>query len=280
MARKQIWIGRILSGLPVLFLVFDGVIKLFKPAPVITANLQLGYPESTIVGIGIVELICTLFYAIPQTAPLGAVLLTGYLGGAIATHVRVGNPLFTHMLFPIYVAALLWGGLLLRDDRVKVLLHRKRKVAAHSVRSTSKRNYVLWGVQIVLAAVFLFAGGMKLVLSIETLSSMGSPNAIALPGAFLRFIGVAEVLGAMGLILPGAFRIRRELTSLAASGLVLIMGGATVLTLATGEVGAATVPFVVGLLATWVARNRRPDSLAMPSKFVHAAPVLNSVIER
>jgi hypothetical protein len=114
--------GRVLSALAILFLLFDAVMKLVKPAPVVEATVQLGYPESSIVGIGIALLVCTLLYTVPRTAVLGAVLLTGYLGGAVATNVRIGNPLFTHVLFPVYVAALVWGGLYLREGRLRALL--------------------------------------------------------------------------------------------------------------------------------------------------------------
>jgi len=109
----------------------------------------------------------------------------------------------------------------------------------------------LWIVQGLLAALFLFAGGMKLVLPIEAMTKQ-----MALPGLFLRFIGVAEVLGALGLILPGLLRIRPGLTPLAAAGLVLIMIGATGLTLAAGDVGQALIPLGVGLLAAFVAYGR------------------------
>ncbi len=117
-------------------------------------------------------------------------------------------------------------------------------------------NVVLWIVQVMLALLFLFAGGTKLVLSIEVLKSMGSPNQILLPGLLLRFIGVCEVLGALGLILPGLLRIRPGLTPLAAAGLVIIMIGATVLTLAGSDVARALIPLVVGLLAAFVAYGR------------------------
>jgi DoxX-like protein len=112
-------------------------------------------------------------------------------------------------------------------------------------------NVTLWIVQGVLAAVFLFAGGMKLVLPLEALK-----GPVEVPGPFLRFIGVAEVLGAVGLVLPSLLRIRPGLTPLAAAGLVIIMIGATVLTLATGEIAAALISLVVGLLAAFVAYGR------------------------
>lgn len=114
--------GVILSGIAVLFLLFDSLGKLLKVAPVIEGTAQLGYPESVIRPIGIILLLCVVIYLIPRTAIFGAVLLTGFLGGAIATQVRVGNPLLTHVLFPIYLAVLLWGGLFLRDGRVRETL--------------------------------------------------------------------------------------------------------------------------------------------------------------
>ena len=114
--------GVILSGIAVLFLLFDSLGKLLKVAPVIAGTAQLGYPESVIRPIGIILLLCVVIYLIPRTAILGAVLLTGFLGGAIATQVRVGNPLLTHVLFPIYLAVLVWGGLFLRDGRVREVL--------------------------------------------------------------------------------------------------------------------------------------------------------------
>lgn len=122
----QLWAGRILTGLSVLFLTFDAVGKLAKVQPVIDGTVELGYPEGVIVPLGIVLLASTILYAIPATAVLGAIVLTGYLGGAIATHVRVGNPLFSHTLFPIYVALFVWGGLWLRDERVRVLIPARR----------------------------------------------------------------------------------------------------------------------------------------------------------
>ena len=114
--------GRIMSGIPALFLLLDGVMKLVKPEPVVKGTIELGYPQTVIVPLGVVLLVSTVLYIIPRTAILGAILLTGYLGGAIATHVRVGNPLFSHTLFPVYLGALLWGGLYLRDARLRALI--------------------------------------------------------------------------------------------------------------------------------------------------------------
>src|SRR5438128_3329414 len=121
-SRKRLWVGRILSALPSLFLLVDGAAKLVKPAPVVEGTVKLGYTESVIIPLGIVLLTCTILYVIPRTSVLGAILLTGYLGGAVATHVRVGDPLFTHILFPVYLGVLIWGGLYLRDDRLRALI--------------------------------------------------------------------------------------------------------------------------------------------------------------
>lgn len=121
-SKKKPWAGYILSGLAVLFLLFDSIGKLVKPAVVVEGTLELGYPEGTITGIGVTLLVCTLLYIWPRTAVLGAILLTGFLGGAVATHVRVGNPVFSHILFPVYLGLFLWGGLFLRDRTVRELI--------------------------------------------------------------------------------------------------------------------------------------------------------------
>jgi hypothetical protein len=113
--------GRILSGLAVAFLLFDSAMKLAMVRPVMEASARLGLPEATTRPIGLTLLACVVLYLVPRTAVLGVVLLTGYLGGAVATHVRVEDPLFSHALFPVYVGVLLWGGLYLRDPRVRSL---------------------------------------------------------------------------------------------------------------------------------------------------------------
>ena len=120
-SNARLWRGRIASGIPALFLLVDGAMKLAKPTVVVDTTVQLGYPESVIVSLGIVLLAPTILYLIPRTAVLGAILWTGYLGGAVATHVRVGGGAF-EVLFPVIVGALLWAGLLLRSPRVAELL--------------------------------------------------------------------------------------------------------------------------------------------------------------
>jgi hypothetical protein len=121
-ANAAIWTGRVISGFATLFLVFDGVIHVMKPQPVVDAFAELGYPLSVSVILGNIELVCLALYLMRPTAVLGAILLTGYLGGAIAAQVRIGTPLFSHVLFPIYVALLFWGGLYLRDPRVRAII--------------------------------------------------------------------------------------------------------------------------------------------------------------
>jgi hypothetical protein len=123
--KKRLWIGYILTVLPTLFLLVDGGMKLFKPPVVVETTLRLGYPQSVIVGIGVTLLACTVLYILPRTSVLGAVLLTGYLGGAVATQVRVSANAF-NVLFPVFLACLLWAGLWLRDGRLKELLPSRR----------------------------------------------------------------------------------------------------------------------------------------------------------
>jgi hypothetical protein len=121
-SRAQIWTARVLKGIAVSFLLLDAGMKVLKSAAAVEGTASLGYPPDSVFGIGVVQLVCVVLYLVPRTSFLGAVLLTGYLGGAIATHVRVGNPLFTHILFPTYVAALIWGALYLRDARLRALV--------------------------------------------------------------------------------------------------------------------------------------------------------------
>jgi len=122
-SKSRLWTGRIMSGFVVLFLLFDATIKFLKLPPVIETTVnQLGYAEHHILVHGLLALIPTILYAIPRTSVLGAVLLTAYLGGAIASNLRVDNPLFSHLLFPVYIAILMWGGIWLRDERLRALI--------------------------------------------------------------------------------------------------------------------------------------------------------------
>ena len=121
-SKTQVVVGRVLSGLAIAFLTFDSVGKLLRVQPVIDGTIQLGYPTSIIIPLGIILLSCVLIYAVPRTSVIGAMLLTGYLGGAVATHARLEHPLLSHTLFPIYVAVIIWAGLVLRDARLRILL--------------------------------------------------------------------------------------------------------------------------------------------------------------
>lgn len=120
-SKPQLWAGYVLTALPTLFLLFDGVMKLFKPAFVVEATVKLGYSESIVIPLGVVLTLCAILYALPRTTTLGAILLTGYLGGAVNTHVRAGDGWFP-ILFPVAVGVFIWGGLYLRDERVRELI--------------------------------------------------------------------------------------------------------------------------------------------------------------
>lgn len=118
--------GYVLTVLAALFLTFDTVLKVLVLAPAVQATVELGYPAGAVFWIGVIELVCLGLYLVPRTSVLGALLLTGYLGGAIATHVRVGSLLLSHTLFPVYVALVLWGGLYLRETRLRGLVPFRR----------------------------------------------------------------------------------------------------------------------------------------------------------
>jgi hypothetical protein len=121
-SKPALWTGRVISGLMVAFLVFDAVIKLMKLKPVLEASARLGLPLDVTVDVAVVLLVCVVLYVIPRTAVVGAVLLTGYLGGAVAIHARTGSSLFGETLFPVYFGVLVWLGLYLRDLRVRGML--------------------------------------------------------------------------------------------------------------------------------------------------------------
>ena len=123
-SSSSLWAGRILSGVVIVFLLFDGAIKLIPLQVVTDTMIELGYSGSEDLArlLGVLTLLCTILYAIPRTSILGAILLTGYLGGAMATHLRIGNPLFTHLLFGLYLGVMAWGGLYLRDARLRSLI--------------------------------------------------------------------------------------------------------------------------------------------------------------
>jgi DoxX-like family len=125
---RSYWLGWVMSGLVIAFLLLDAGMKLMALPVVLEASQSLGWQGGADMarGLGALLLICTVLYAAPQTAMLGAILLTGYLGGAVATHVRIASPLFTHILFGVYLGVLLWSGLYLRDARIRALLPLRR----------------------------------------------------------------------------------------------------------------------------------------------------------
>jgi len=120
--RSTVWTGRTLTAVAVLFLIFDATVKLLQLTPAVDATAQLGFKASVLVPLGIIEALCLAAYLVPQTSVAGAILWTGYLGGAVAAQLRVGNPLFSNVLFPVYVAALLWGGLWLRRAQLRAVV--------------------------------------------------------------------------------------------------------------------------------------------------------------
>jgi DoxX-like family len=121
-SNAVLWTGRIMSGLVIAFMLLDGAMKLVPLDVVVTTSEQMGIPGNLARTLGVLGLLCTLLYAVPRTSVLGAILLTGYLGGAIASHLRLGDPIFTHTLFGLYLGLLAWGGLYLRDPRLRALI--------------------------------------------------------------------------------------------------------------------------------------------------------------
>ncbi|HKQ91396.1 MAG TPA: DoxX family protein [Blastocatellia bacterium] len=192
--KKTPWAGIVVSALPALFLLLDGVMKLAKPAVVVETTVQLGYPESVILGLGIVLTACTIIYVIPRTAVLGAILLTGYLGGAVATHVRAGSGPFP-VLFPVIIGALLWGGLFLRDQRLS-------KHLQTGIHSDSVSKKALWAGIIIGALptlMLLFSGVLKLAKPagvVTEFSRLGYPENVILG------IGILEIACTVVYIIP------------------------------------------------------------------------------
>ena len=121
-SKKMLWTGRIVSWVITALLLLDAVMKLLQVPQVMEGTLKVGYPAGAVRPIGIILLVCLICYVIPRTSVLGAILLTGYLGGAVATNVRISAPLFSYVLTPVYVGALVWGGLFLQDERVRALI--------------------------------------------------------------------------------------------------------------------------------------------------------------
>ncbi len=125
-SKNTMWTGRVVSGFAVLFMLFDSITKILKVDAVMKATAQLGYPTELISVIGVILLVCVVIYVVPRTSILGAILLTGYLGGAVATNLRMGTPIFSNALFPVYFGFAVWAGLYLRDVRLRSMLASKK----------------------------------------------------------------------------------------------------------------------------------------------------------
>ncbi len=231
-SKKMIWAGRIMSGLVVLFLLFDGVVKLLRLPIAMEPTVRLGYPESLVLAIGIVELVCTVAYAIPRTSIFGAILLTGYLGGATATHVRVGDPFF----FPIVIGVLVWAGLYLRDERLREL--NIGLLPRGQAAPVSKK--MLWTGRVLSALpalLLLFSGTMKLAGPPEVaqeFTRLGYPDGVGFG------VGMLEILCTVIYFIP-------RTSILGAMLLAGYLGGATATHLRVGDpFNAFFMPAVIG----------------------------------
>lgn len=193
-SKKTSWAGIIISALPALFLLLDGVAKLAKPAAVVEATTQLGYNESVILPIGIVLLTCTLVYLIPRSAVLGAILLTGYLGGAVATHVRAGAGAFP-ILFPVIIGALLWGGLFLRDERMRE--HLQSSAKSSSVSKKARLAGII--ISALPALMLLFSGAMKVTKPVPVLTEF---SRLGYPESVILGIGILEIACTVIYLIP------------------------------------------------------------------------------
>jgi hypothetical protein len=246
-SRAALWAGRAISALVVAFMLFDAGLHLFKPAPVVAAFAQLGFPLGLSVALGIIELACVVLYVVPRTAVLGAILLTGYLGGAIAIQMRVGNPLFGETLFPLYVGILVWGGLFLRDQRLG------KAIPLPTLRGTNPvSKKALWAgrvVSVLPALMLLFAGFLKLLM----------PPAVA--QGFAQY-GLAENLIAVVGILELSCAVVYLIPQTAVLGAILmtgLLGGATATNVRVGN-PSFVVTIVLGVLV-WLGLYLRDHGL-------------------
>jgi len=219
-SNTQRWASWLLSGLPALFLLADAIGKLVKPTPVVEATVRLGYPDSLIQPLGVVLLLGTLVYLIPRTVMLGAIVLTGYLGGAVNTHVRMGEGWFP-ILFPVIIGAMLWGGLYLREARLSALLPVRTAAPAPS----KKMLWVGWIMSILPALLLFFSAAMKLSRNPQAVEGF---TRYGYPAQAILGIGLVEVLCTVLYLVPAT----------AVLGAVLLtgyMGGAIVTHLRVGE---------------------------------------------
>lgn len=232
--KQKPWAGIIVSALVTLFLLADGVMKLIQPVPVVEATVKLGYPASVILPLGVVLTLCTILYAIPRTAVLGGVLLVGYLGGAVATHVRAGGPLFS-VLFPVIVGVLVWGGLYLREERLRALV----PLTPPPPKSESKK--MLWAgrvLTILPALMLLFSAVAKL---------MKTPVAqefdrLGYPAGTILGIGILELVCTILYLVP-------RTSVFGALLLTGYLGGATATHV---RIGDPFVPPILGGMLIWL----------------------------
>jgi hypothetical protein len=249
-SKGRLYTGYTLTVLAILFMLMDAAMKFTHAAPVIEANRQLEIPLGLTPAIGVIALVCLALYAIPSTSVLGAILFTGYLGGAIAVHARVGNPIFTHTLFPIYVAFFIWGGLWFRDRTLRELFP-----LVHDTSTSASSKWALYTgytITVIAALLVLLSAVMKFVYT---------PPAGAPPPAFpMEHI---HTLAYIEFVLVALYLIPRT----AFFGAVFLggyLGGATMISLRSGEsVGGSIVPAIIAV-TLWVGywlRNARVRSL-------------------
>lgn len=247
-SKTRLWAGRIISALPVLMLLNSSYMKLTKHSFAVDGLAKFGYPESLLLGLGVLELACTVIYIIPHTSILGAILLTGYLGGAVTTHLRIGDP-FSNVLIPVLLGALIWGGLYLRDERLPQHL----RLAAQTA-SVSKKT--LWA-GIIISALpvlnLLFAGYLKLAKPagsgvVEEFARLGYPESVILA------IGILEIACTVVYLIP-------RTSVLGAILLTGYLGGAVATHVRVGDPSSKIIaPILVGALV-WVGLYLRDKRL-------------------
>lgn len=230
-SKSRIYTGYTLTTLSILFMLMDASIK-FTSSPQVAATMtQLGFPMRLTQAIGVLALTCTVLYALPATAVLGALLLTGYMGGAIALHLRVDNPLFTHILFPIYVALFIWGGIWLRDRRLREIF----PVTRHSSGAASSKGLLVTGY--ILTAVSALLVLLTAVVKFTYVPKPGSPPPL-FPMHHIHLLGYIEIVCTALYLFPAT-------SFLGALLLTAYMGGATAVNLQSGE---AVLPSLVPVL--------------------------------
>jgi uncharacterized membrane protein YphA (DoxX/SURF4 family) len=246
-SAARVWIGRIITILVAAFMLLDGGLHLSRVAPVVKAFAQLGFPLRLAVTLGIIEIVCVVLYVVPRTAVLGAILLTAYLGGAIAIQLRVGNPLFGETLFPLYLGVLVWAGLFPRDQRLRALIPLR---ACPSQAPASRK--VLWGGRIISALVALmliFAG----ITKVMTLPAMVQGFAqLGIPQSLIVVVGLLELSCTIVYLIP-------RTSVLGAILLAGLMGGATAINVRVGN-PSLVVTILIGVLA-WLGLYLRDRDL-------------------